>query len=102
MAFDSSKRKMRFYSVSSTGAVRDHVGRWTGDDTLEFEWSGLREGKIVSDKILVKWSSSSEITTNETLKSENQILQLLRLKMKKGKISPSIIETRALLLMSAN
>ncbi len=36
-AYDPSEKKMHFYSVSSTGAVRDHVGHWTGDDSLEFE-----------------------------------------------------------------
>jgi hypothetical protein len=88
-AYDSSERKMHFYSVSSTGAVRDHVGHWAGDDTLEFEWSGEHEGKMANDKILVKWSSPTEITISETLKSEDEVLQLLSFKLNKGKSGSS-------------
>lgn len=81
--YDSSEKKMHFYSVSSTGAVRDHIGHWTGDDTLEFEWNGHYEDKMANSRILIKWQSPTEITMNETLKSEGEILQLLSFKLKK-------------------
>ena len=88
-AYDPSEKKMHFYSVSSTGAVRDHVGTWTGDDTLEFEWNGHYEDKVANGRILMKWQSPTEITMNETLKSEGEILQLLSFKLKKEMSSPS-------------
>jgi len=43
--FDEWERKMHFYSVTSTGAVHDHVGTWKNERTLEFHWEAYTRGK---------------------------------------------------------
>jgi len=42
-SFDRWTGKVHLFSVTSSGAVHDHVGVWKDDETLTLQWSGIYE-----------------------------------------------------------
>lgn len=70
-SFDRWEKKMHFYSVTSTGAVHDHVGGWTSANVLRFEWRGLYQGKPATESVSLTFSTG-EISVHEVDTSDGQ------------------------------
>jgi hypothetical protein len=50
-SFDHSMGKVHLFSVTSQGAVHDHVGNWKDDKILELKWNGIYEGTETTENI---------------------------------------------------
>jgi hypothetical protein len=59
------EKKLHIYSITTTAAVHDHVGKWEDENTLTFSWKGLNEGKPSGEKVRVKWISPKEFQAHE-------------------------------------
>jgi len=70
--YDQWEKKIHFYSVTSTGAVHDHSGKWKDDKTLELHWEGLYEGKPTTEDVVLRWAADGEIRVHEVDTSEGQ------------------------------
>lgn len=45
VGFDAETGAVHIFSLTNSGAVHDHAGRWVGDDRIEFEFNGTQGGK---------------------------------------------------------
>lgn len=61
----SEEGKVHVFSLTSTGAVHDHIGNWKGDKTIEVVWKGLAEGKETVEVDTVALISPNEIHIKE-------------------------------------
>ena len=59
------EKKLHIYSITTTAAVHDHVGKWEDENTLTFGWKGLNEGEPSGEKVRLKWVSPTEIRAHE-------------------------------------
>jgi len=71
-SFDQWEKKMHLYSITSTGAVHDHSGRWKDDNTLELHWEGLYEDKPSTEDVVFTWVGENEIRAHEVDTSEGK------------------------------
>jgi hypothetical protein len=67
------EKKLHIYSITTSAAVHDHVGSWKDENTLEFSWEGLNEGKPSSEKVNLKWVSETEIQVHEVDYAEDKV-----------------------------
>lgn len=72
-SFDRWERKMHLYSITSTGAVHDHIGSWRDEKTLVFRWEGLYEGKNSGEDVVFTFVSLNEIRVHEIDTSDRQL-----------------------------
>lgn len=71
-SFDRSTNKVNLYSLTSSGAVHNHIGNWKDDKTLELKWTGVSEGKDSAEEVTIKWLTVDEIRVFETDYSEDK------------------------------
>jgi hypothetical protein len=71
-SFDRWTGKVHLFSVTSSGAVHDHVGAWKDDETLALHWSGIYEDTQTVEDITLSWQSNDEIRIIETDSSEGK------------------------------
>ncbi len=71
-SFDRWTSKVHLFSVTSSGAVHDHVGEWKDDKTLELKWAGIYEDTQTKEDITVQWLSKDEIRIHEKDQSEDK------------------------------
>jgi hypothetical protein len=45
LGYDVETQTFHIYSLTNSGAVHDHVARWTGADVFELTYDGLQDGK---------------------------------------------------------
>ncbi len=64
--FDRAAGKVHVFSVTSEGAVHDHVGSWRDDSTIELSWRGTFEDQELEEKIEAKWLNKDQIEVKET------------------------------------
>lgn len=66
--FDPGARALHYYAVTSDGDCHDHVGNWSGPDTLRFGYSGCTaEGQGMEEDIRFSFEGEDLLTaTNVT------------------------------------
>lgn len=57
---------LHLYSVTSSGAVHDHVGNMRDGRSIEFHWLGLHDGKDTVENLILEFASPKEIHIHET------------------------------------
>ncbi|MCW3996579.1 MAG: hypothetical protein NWE98_10600 [Candidatus Bathyarchaeota archaeon] len=72
-SFDRWTGKVHLYSVTSSGAVHDHVGDWKDDKTIELQWTGIYEAKDAKEEVTIKWEGTDEIRVFETDYAEGKV-----------------------------
>jgi len=70
--FDQWQKEIHLFSITSTGAVHDHSGKWNDDKTLELHWEGLYEGKPATEDVVLTWVTDDEIRVHEVDTSGGQ------------------------------
>jgi hypothetical protein len=75
-SFDRWEKRMHFYSITSTGAVHDHIGSWRDEKTRVFRWEGLYEGKNSGEDVVFTFVSPNEIRVHEIDTSDGQPVQI--------------------------
>lgn len=66
LGFDAETGLFHIYSLTNSGAVHDHVARWTTSDRLEFDHTGLQGGKAYRE------TGSVEFADERTLHIESE------------------------------
>ena len=61
--FDAETGKTHIYSLTNTGNVHDHVGGWTGADSLEFVCATTQDGKPYREVIVCAFRGSEVAVT---------------------------------------
>ena len=61
LGFDAETGMFHLYSLTNSGAVHDHVARWTSDDHLEFEYTGTQEGKPYREVGYVRFTADGNL-----------------------------------------
>jgi hypothetical protein len=73
-SFDPDRGEVHLLIMDSDGQIRDHVGRWVDDATLELEWHGTFEDQEKEKRIRAKWVTEDQIELNETNYSQGKKL----------------------------
>lgn len=63
--YDADTQEVHFLTITNSGAVHDHVGRWKDENTLEFIWKGLADGKDTVEQVRFQWVSPNDLRVHE-------------------------------------
>jgi hypothetical protein len=74
LGFDPGEKMFHFFSVTNTGAARDHKGRWLDDNTISVFHEALQEGRTYTEEIEVKITSPREFTVHERDSLDSQVI----------------------------
>jgi len=83
IGFDPTEKLFHFFSVTNTGAARDHKGKWLDDKTIRFDYEGLQEGKTYVEEISVNIPSSRELTIHERDTLDGQVITIMHVSLRK-------------------
>ena len=83
LGFDPIEKLFHFFSVTNTGAARDHEGKWLDDKTIRFGYEGLQEGKTYVEEISVNILSSRELTIHERDTLDGQVITIMHVSLRK-------------------
>lgn len=64
--FDAETGLSHIYSLTNTGNVHDHVGRWTGADSVEFVCETTQGGKPYREVIVCTFHGDRELVVSST------------------------------------
>lgn len=66
VGFDAETGLVHIYSLTNTGNVHDHVGDWTGADTMEFVCETTQGGAPYREVITCDFTSPTSVTFHST------------------------------------
>jgi hypothetical protein len=73
-SFDPQKGEVHLFSTTSDGEIRDHVGKWKDDTTLELSWRGTYEDQDQEERIIAKWVTKNQIELRESNYKQGKLL----------------------------
>ncbi len=72
IAYDAEDKSMHMLSVSSQGMVRDRVGNWRDDRTLELHWAGTAQGQRAEEHLVLSFRSERELHIRDVENRDGQ------------------------------
>jgi len=77
LTFSKNENVYHFFAVTNTAAAYDHKGNWQDDETLNFVYEGLQNGKSYKEELSIKISNSLQFTIKERDFVDNQVVTTL-------------------------
>jgi hypothetical protein len=73
IGLDAASGSIRHFSMNKY-TIRDHIGGWTGDNTLVVSYMGIQEGKEVGEEVTIDFVAPERIIAHIVEQADGEVI----------------------------